>query len=152
MIYLIGSSDVAFYKDSESGLNSKITFGTKESVGQTTGELIKTKKCTKRKSICPVAKFACPEFVLVHCDFENKTSYRKFPELSIAQIAKLSMSKLKEANKGPDEKAESKGKVSINVEPQRSPSPTKKLSKGVGEVGTPAGASIDPKPGTYTAQ
>ena len=33
---LIASSEVAFHEDSESGLNSKITFGTKKSFGQTT--------------------------------------------------------------------------------------------------------------------
>ena len=64
----------------------------------------------------------------------------------MAQIAKRSVSGLKEASKGPDEKAESRGKVSINVESPRSPSPTKKLSKGSGEGGTPV-VSIDPKPG-----
>ena len=36
---LIGSSDVDFHKDSKFGLNSKITFGTKESFVQTTAEL-----------------------------------------------------------------------------------------------------------------
>ena len=36
---LIGSSDVDFHKDSESGFNSKITFGTKESFSRTTVEL-----------------------------------------------------------------------------------------------------------------
>ena len=36
---LIGSSEVPSHEDSESGLNSKITFGTKESFGQITEEL-----------------------------------------------------------------------------------------------------------------
>ena len=36
---LIGSSDVDFHKDSKSGLNSKIMFGTKESFVQTTAEV-----------------------------------------------------------------------------------------------------------------
>ena len=36
---LIGSSGVDFHKDSKFGLNSKITFGTKESFVQTTAEL-----------------------------------------------------------------------------------------------------------------
>merc|ERR1711876_165515 len=40
---LIGSSDVDFHKDSKSGLNSKITFSTKESFVQIAAELLFTR-------------------------------------------------------------------------------------------------------------
>ena len=40
LIWQVRVSDVDFHKDSESGLSSKITFGTKESFSQTTVELI----------------------------------------------------------------------------------------------------------------
>ena len=59
---LIGSSDADFYKDSESGLNSKIKKNTKESFVQTTAELQKSfffsSPVLSKKSLVIVSQFS----------------------------------------------------------------------------------------------